>query len=269
MIGIRVTTGSGFSLKKESRMSELKVLVFDIETAPMTAYVWSLKEQYINVKQLKTDWYVIAVGAKWLNDPASKVMYWDMRGKKAGDDKALLREVWKLLDEADVVITQNGEKFDSPKLNARFMLNGMRPPAPYRHIDTYRLVRRVAAFTSNGLDYLTQKFCTKYKKLSHRAFPGLSLWTECIAGNKKAWAAMKEYNIHDVLSTEEFYLKIRAWAPETMATPFISEKPGVLCKVCGEKGRMERRGFAVKNKFKYQRFQCQTCGHWMQGERVK
>src|ERR1019366_4802331 len=177
-------------------MADLRVLVLDIETSPCTAYVWGFKEQYVNVKQMKTDWYIMAFGAKWLGDPASKVMYWDTRNaRKAGDDKALLREAWKLLNEADVVITQNGEKFDSPKLNARFMLNGMRPPKPYRHIDTYKLVRRVAAFTSNGLDYLTQKFCTKYKKLSHSAYPGLSLWTECIAGNKKAWAAMKEYNI--------------------------------------------------------------------------
>ena len=251
-------------------MSELKTLIFDIETAPMTAYVWSLKDQYVGIKQMRTDWYVLAWGAKWLGDLPSKVIYRDQRhAKKIDDDSAILKDIWKLLDEADVVITQNGEKFDSPKLNARFMLNGMRPPSPYRHIDTYRLVRRVAAFSSNGLDYLTQKFCTKYKKLSHRAFPGLSLWTECIAGNKKAWAAMKEYNIHDVLSTEEFYMKVRAWAPETMATPFISEKIGTLCRICGDKGRMERRGFAVKNKFKYQRLQCRVCGHWTQGERVK
>jgi uncharacterized protein YprB with RNaseH-like and TPR domain len=197
-------------------------------------------------------------------------MYRDQRNaRRIDNDKVILKEIWKLLNEADVVITQNGEKFDSPKLNARFMLNGMRPPSPYRHIDTYKLVRRVAAFTSNGLDYLTQKFCTKYKKLSHSAYPGLSLWTECIAGNKKAWAAMKEYNIHDVLSTEEFYLKIRAWAPETMATPFIAEKSGALCKVCGDKGRMTRQGTSFKNKFKYQNWQCQNCGKWTTGDQIK
>jgi DNA polymerase elongation subunit (family B) len=251
-------------------MSDLRVLVLDIELAPMTAYIWSLKDQYVGVKQLKTDWYVIAWGAKWLGEPASKVIYRDQQhAKKIEDDKSILKELWDLLNEADVVITQNGEKFDGPKLNARFILNDMRPPKPYKHLDTYKLVRKVAAFTSNGLEYLTHKLCTKYRKLSHQHFPGLSLWIECIAGNKKAWAEMREYNVHDVLSTEELYMKIRAWAPESMPTPYISDKSGASCKVCGDSGRMQRRGFAVKNKFKYQRWQCQECGGWATGDRIK
>jgi|SRR5579872_110331 len=251
-------------------MANLRVLVFDIETAPMTAYIWALKDQYVDVKQLKTDWYVLAWGAKWLGDPPSKVIYRDQRNAaKIENDKPLLLELWKLLDEADVVITQNGEKFDSPRLNARFMLHGMKPPRPYRHIDTFRLVKKVAAFTSNGLEYLTKKFCVKYKKLSHKKFPGLSLWTECIAGNKRAWEEMKRYNIHDVLSTEEFYMKIRAWAPESMPTPFLAEKVSILCKTCGDKGHMTKQGFSVKNKFKYQQWQCQTCGKWATGDRIK
>jgi DNA polymerase elongation subunit (family B) len=251
-------------------MGKLRVLVLDIETAPMTAYIWALKEQYVDLKQLKTDWYVLAWGAKWLNEPASKLIYRDQRNaRNIENDKPLLGELWKLLNEADVVITQNGEKFDCPRLNARFMLHGMKPPKPYRHIDTYKLVRKVAAFTSNGLEYLTRKFCTKYKKLSHKQFPGLSLWTECIAGNKKAWAEMKRYNVHDVLSTEEFYMKIRAWAPESMPTPFVTDKVSILCKTCGERGRMTKQGVSIKNKLRYQQWQCQTCGKWATGDKVK
>lgn len=251
-------------------MSNLRVLVFDIETAPMTAYIWGLKDQYVGVKQLKTDWYVLAWGAKWLGDPESKVIYRDQRNARPiENDKAILTELWKLLNEADIVITQNGERFDAPKLNARFIFHGMKPPKPYKHLDTFKLVRRVAAFTSNGLDYLSQKLCTKYKKLHHSQFPGLSLWIECIAGNKKAWEEMKRYNIHDVLSTEEFYMKIRAWAPESMPTPFLADKVFTLCKTCGEKGHMQKRGWGINAKFKYQKWQCRTCGKWATGDRIK
>jgi DNA polymerase elongation subunit (family B) len=250
-------------------MSKLRCLILDIETAPMTAYIWGLKDQYVDVNQIKTDWYIIAWGAKWLGEPVSKLIYRDQQhAAQIDNDKAILGELWNLLDEADVVITQNGEKFDCPRLNARFMLHGMKPPRPYRHIDTYKLVKKVAAFTSNGLDYLTKKFCTKYKKLSHKKFPGLSLWTECIGGNKQAWAEMRRYNTHDVLSTEEFYMKIRAWAPESMPTPFLSEKASTLCKTCGEKGRMTKQGVSIKNKFKYQQWQCQICGKWTTGDRI-
>src|SRR6185295_9016112 len=98
-------------------------------------------------------------------------------------EKTILQSIWKLLDEADVVITQNGKSFDSRKLNARFIHYGMRPPSPYRHIDTYLLVKAAAEFTSNKLEYLTDKLCKRYKKLSHSKFPGMSLWRECMNGN--------------------------------------------------------------------------------------
>jgi len=180
-------------------MEKLRTLVFDIETTPITAYVWGLKDQNISLNQIVKDWSVMAYGAKWLGE--KKVYYQDTRHDR--DDKKVLQGIWKLLNEADIVITQNGQSFDGPKLNSRFILNGMQPPSPYKHLDTYRIVKRVMEFTSNKLEYLTDKLCTKYKKLHHHAFPGMSLWSECLKGNMKAWEEMKTYNIHDVLSTED------------------------------------------------------------------
>src|ERR1017187_8428682 len=180
-------------------MNTQKVLVLDIETAPIIACVWGLKDQNIGLNQIQRDWSIIAYGAKWLGDPATKMMYEDLRNfKDITDDTKLLKSLWKLLDEADILITQNGQSFDAPKINARFILHGMKPPSPYRHLDTYRIVKRVTEFTSNKLEYLTDKLCTKYKKLHHHKFPGMSLWNECLKNNRAAWEEMKIYNIHDV-----------------------------------------------------------------------
>jgi DNA polymerase elongation subunit (family B) len=251
-------------------MTNLKTLVLDLEVAPMTVYVWQLKDQYVNLKQLKTDWYVIAWGAKWLGEPPSKVIYRSQQdAKNPSDDKVILRELWKLINEADIVITQNGAKFDGPKLNARFILQGFKPPKPYKHHDVYKELRRVASFTSHSLEYLTHRLCTRYKKLTERKFIGLSLWKACMVGDKRAWAEMKRYNVYDVLSTEELYLKTRMWTLESAPTPYLVDKASKQCKVCGKKGHMTRRGVAVKNKFKYQRWQCQVCGSWCTGERIK
>lgn len=250
-------------------MKQLKVLIFDIETAPMLAYVWGRRDQNIALNQIKSDWYVLAWAAKWLGDPASKVIYRDQRhSKDIEDDKAILVPLWKLLDEADVVITQNGKNFDSPKLNARFITHGMNPPSPYKHLDTYLIVRGVAKFTSNGLDYLTNKLCTKYRKLTHKKFPGMELWKECLAHNPKAWDEMKRYNIHDVLSTEEFYTKIRAWAPQNAPGIFAIHDPALGCRTCGG-SKMYRRGFSYYAKSKTQRFQCVKCGTWVQGSKER
>lgn len=235
----------------------------------MLVYVWNLKDQYVNLNQVVRDWHIMAWSAKWLGEPAKNIRYYDLRNHKRGNDLPILRPLWRLLNKADIVLTQNGKAFDAKKINARFMLHGMRPPRPYKHLDTYLISKRAADFTSHSLEYLTDKFCVKYKKLSHPAFPGLKLWSECLNGNRKAWNEMRLYNIHDVLATEEFYERIKAWAPESAPKPFLPAKVSAQCQVCGDKGRMVRRGASVKNKFRYQRWQCQTCGKWATGDRIK
>lgn len=246
-------------------MTYPKVLVFDIELSPITAYVWGRKDVNIGLNQIKKEWSVIAWAAKWLG--TKKVWYCDQRD--AGDiedDKFILGILWQLLDDADIVITQNGRNFDSKKLNARFILNNMPPPSPYKHLDTYQIVRRVAGFTSNKLEYLTDKLCTKYKKLSHSKFPGMSLWTECLKGNVQAWDEMKKYNIHDVLSTEELYNKIKAWTPEAMPRMSFDN---TKCRVCLVPTRMQHRGYEGSRLGRYRRYQCQTCYAWTKGGLVK
>lgn len=244
-------------------LTQPKVLTFDIESTPMTAHVWGLKDQNIGLNQIVKDWSVLSFAAKWMNE--DKVIYHDTsRQKDITDDTLVCAQIWKLLDEADIVITQYGSGFDSPKLNARFIEHGFKPPKPYKHLDTYRIVKRVAAFTSNKLEYLTDKLCTKYKKLKHAKFPGHTLWVECLKRNKQAWAEMKRYNIHDVLSTEELYTKLRAWAPSSMPSPYAYHK--LYCAICSE-GVLVRRGFSVAKAGRYQRFQCSNCGHWTQGKK--
>jgi hypothetical protein len=245
-------------------MEKSRVLVLDIETAPMTAYIWGLKDQNISLNQIIQDWSVLAWAAKWLDN--DYVWYADVNGQRdLHSDRSILGKLWSLLDEADIVITQYGSGFDCPRLNARFIMHGMKPPSPYKHLDTYRIAKKVADFTSNKLEYLTEKLCTKYKKLSHGRFPGMSLWTECLKRNPKAWAEMKKYNIHDVLSTEELYMKLRAWAPAN--APAVYNDNGV-CKTCG-KAQLQKRGIDRTKTFKWQRLKCNGCGTWQRGDKLK
>lgn len=234
-------------------MQNPKVLIFDIETSPIVAHVWGLRDQNISLNQIVKDWKVIAFAAKWLGTPAKKTVYLDMRKQP---EEAVLNAIWILLNEADIVITQNGQNFDSRKLNARFIEYGMNPPKPYRHLDTYKIAKTAAEFTSHKLEYLTDKLCTKYKKLSHKKFPGMSLWNECLKGNIKAWDEMKKYNIHDVLSTEELYMKLRGWTPTTAPSVSLTG-----CVSCGEV-MLEKRGLDRTLKTAYQRLHCTNCGKW-------
>lgn len=186
-----------------------KVLILDIETAPMMGYIWGLFDQNIPLNMLVRDWFILSWTAKWLGE--DRVMYKDQRGKKGAaleNDKALLQPLWKLMDEADIILGQNSTAFDIKKLNSRFLANNMGVPSEYKKIDTFQLAKKHFNFTSNKLEYMSKKFNTRYKKQDHEEFSGFKLWDECMKGNKKAWTSMERYNNFDVLATEELFLKL-------------------------------------------------------------
>ncbi len=238
-------------------MKKPKVLLFDIETSPIIAYTWGLFDQNVALNQIKEDWHVLAWAAKWQDE--KKVMYDDQRAAKdISNDKRLLHGIWKLLDEADVVITQNGVSFDSKKLNARFILNGMPPPSHYQHIDTLRLAKKSFAFTSNKLEYLSDKLNVEFKKQTHRKFAGFELWKQCLAGNKKAWQEMEKYNKYDVLSLEELYNKLIVWGSPVNFNVFTEDGTPRVC-TCGSTS-FEKNGKRATSSGIFQRYRCNNCG---------
>ncbi|CAB4125068.1 Ribonuclease H-like domain containing protein [uncultured Caudovirales phage] len=240
-------------------MSSPKILVFDIETAPILAHVWGLWENNVGLNQIQSDWHILSWSAKWLSDSADKVMYQDQRGmKNIADDSKILKGIWNLLDEADIVITQNGKRFDQKKLNARFILSGFPPPSSYRHIDTQEIAKRHFAFTSNKLAYMTDKLCVTYKKLTnHGKFPGHELWNACLRDDIEAWEEMELYNKYDVLSLEELYHKLIVWDNRINFNVY-TDSLDVVCK-CGSKDFI-KNGFSYTNTSKFQKYRCKSCG---------
>lgn len=185
-----------------------KVLVLDVETKPKKAYIWSPKTEYVNKDMLIEDGSILSWCAKWLGDPSDKVFYEDMRGKEKNlnNDKAMMQKLAKLMSEAELILWQNGDAFDRGEINARFAIHGIPVPDNYDTIDTKKLAKKYLRIPYYSLGYMTEIYNKKYKKQSHKDFPGFSLWEECMRGNKKAWDSMKRYNIFDVLSLEELFI---------------------------------------------------------------
>jgi len=233
-----------------------KVLLFDIETAPLLAYVWRLWENNVALNQVHTDWYVLSWAAKWLHAP--DVMYMDQRfAENIEDDGAILRALWELLDAADVVVTQNGKNFDQKKLFARFLLNGFQPPSSFKHIDTLEIAKRHFGFTSNKLEYMSDKICRKYRKLKHGRFPGFELWRSCLAGKLSAWTEMERYNRRDVLALEELWLKLAPWDGAVNFNLYHDDATHI-CR-CGG-ADFKKQGWFYTETGKFQRYRCRACG---------
>ena len=215
-LGVPRTTVSDFLRKtfrekgKTEHNSGPRILVYDIETAPLLGYCWSLWDNNLGLNQVQSDWHVLSWAAKWMGEDT--VYYEDQRNaKNIEDDKKILEGIWKLLDECDFVVTQNGKKFDQKKLNARFIIHRMKPPSTYRHIDVLQIAKSQFGFTSHKLEYMTKTLCKKYKKSGHPKFSGFEMWSECMKGNLEAWEEMENYNVLDILSLEELYTIISPW----------------------------------------------------------
>lgn len=234
-----------------------KILVFDIETAPITAYTWGLYDQNVGLNQIKDDWYILAWAAKWYGDSASTVAYMDnSRNSNPQDDRHLVMGLAALIEQADIVITQNGDKFDIKKLNARAAIHGLPPIKVCKSTDTLKESRKVFAFTSHKLEYMTDKLNTKYKKLKHPEYPGFELWSEILKGNKHAWVVMKKYCIHDVLATEELYKKIQGWIKTQNLACYIDDAK-LRCR-CGSTS-LSKDGFVYTDAGKFQGYICRDC----------
>lgn len=233
-----------------------KVLIIDIETAPINAYVWGIWNQNIGTHQIQSDWFCLTWAAKWLFE--DKVYSAKLRPNEVQnqDDKRIIESIWKLVNEADIVIAHNGEKFDMPKLNSRFIINGLNPPLPYQQIDTLKHIRRQFGFTSNKLDYVNKLLNLERKKETN-----FELWERCMKGNANALSEMEAYNVQDVRILEETYLLIRAWIkPHPNMGLFILDEKEHRCPNCGSNDLNAEGKMYYTSTNAYELMRCSNCG---------
>ena len=245
-------------------MTSARIVTLDIETSPILAFVWSLWKQNVGLNQIHTDWSILSFCAKVLGEKA--VQYEDTGGRGIGkvrDDSALMKKLWKVLDDADIIIAQNGVSFDIKKINARLIDLGMPPPSPYKVVDTMLEARKIAKFTSNRLAWLSDVL-TDIPKSDHKKFPGFTLWTECLADNPAAWAEMRKYNVIDVKATELVYLKLRPYVIGHPNLAAYTDATDAQCPKCASTD-LQKRGTSLTQSGSYPRYQCNSCGGWSRG----
>jgi len=240
-----------------------RVLFFDIETMAKKAYVWGDFEQ--NIIDTAEEWFMLSYAYKWKEDTTVKVRalpdYPTTYKANSHDDSALVNELWKLFNEADIIIAHNGRQFDIKKSNARFIKHGLRPPSPYKIVDTKEVAKRYFRFDSNRLDALADYFGIGRKIQTG----GFQLWLDCQAGIKSAWAKMKKYNIHDIFLLEKVYYRM---LPYMDNHPNIAMLQGNLhaCPNCGSMDIVLEGTRQTRTKV-MQQFRCKKCGSWSSAPR--
>ena len=197
----------------------------------------------------------MSVAYKWLG---GKVI---VEALDTQSERSLLKKVHKVLSSCSLAIAHNGDKFDFKKLNTRFLHFDMKPPPPFKTIDTRKVARQKFGFYSNSLDDLAKELKLG-EKVHHEGF---NLWKKCMRGERLALRLMKKYNANDVELLEKIYLRFRPWIDKAIGTHH-----GVSCPKCSSKN-LQSRGLTRSSTMSYRRYQCNDCGGWsrsMIGARV-
>lgn len=235
-----------------------KILLLDIETLPMEVYVWGLMyNNYISHESIIKDWSLACWSAKWLFDEKCSGEVVSAEEARNREDKSILDGIWRLLDEADIVITQNGDSFDLPKLNVRFLKAGLPPPMYYKSIDTKIVMKSTFGFSSNKLDYVTQLLGIEGK--DEMVYED---WLNCLRGGKVALDALNKmlsYNMKDVFILEELYVLLRPWIKGHPNLNLYSIGDTDVCPNCGNI-HLDWKGKYATPLGLYRAFRCLRCG---------
>jgi DNA polymerase elongation subunit (family B) len=221
----------------------------------MVNYTWGLfGNDYIPIDRIVQDWSIICGAWKELGSKKIHVA----KATTIGDDYEVVKTIRDALADADVIIAHNGDSFDVKKLNARIIFHKLEPLPKLIQVDTKKEAKKVAAFSSNKLDYLAQTLVGEGKLPTD-----MELWKAVMAGNKKALKAMIEYCKVDVVRLEQVYERL---------LPYMKNPPhrGVLagqdrncsCKACGSTSvKLNGVRFTAAG-VKKQEVKCKECHHY-------
>jgi predicted RNA-binding Zn-ribbon protein involved in translation (DUF1610 family) len=233
------------------------VLFFDIELAPLLAYAWRLKTDYINPDAVVADQFVLSWAAKWRGQKKVHSAVLTPEEAQAQDDGRIVQNLSDMVREADVIVAHNLTGFDLPVLRGRVLLLGQEPLGPVSVIDTLKMARQSFNLASNKLDYVAQVLGLLERK-DHISF---DVWKQAYLGNQRALKAMVKYNRQDVRVLEDVFEALLPHARTVSRLADASREGEMSCPSCGSLD-LQRRGVYRTNASTFQRYCCNDCGRW-------
>lgn len=240
-------------------MSGPKILTLDIETAPAQVYVWDIFRPIIGIDQIISPTRVICLAAKWHHEKRVRFL-------AEWDHIDFIEHTRDLLDEADIVVTYNGNNFDIPHLNREFDAYGLAHPSPFHSVDLYRAVKKRERHLSHKLAWVSQQKAIAEKADSGGFQTWLDLASEDEKVRAKAQRKMKAYNIQDVRTTEQLFDNMLPHLSLPNFALYSEEVDGALLCPAGHE-RFKKDGWKVTRTRRYQQYQCLDCGRYFSDTR--
>lgn len=247
----------------------MKLLALDIETRANLIQVETYdvyQDIRVQPENIIRPVEMVSFAYKWIDAEHLNPQLWPVGfwSKYTDGRKKMLRRLWDLLDEADVVLHYNGERFDIPHIQRELAEKGYNPPSPFKQIDLYKTAKRVFRFPMNKLAYVAPALGLE-QKIEHEGI--MSLIRRCEKKEPDALQMLEEYNVRDVELLEQLYYRIQPWIPNHPNRGGFQVED--CCRVCGSSD-LQRRGKSVTRAgLVYPRYQCKACGAWSQGKLLR
>lgn len=242
-------------------MSEARILVYDEEVSPTLQWAYGVWQT--NGLRTEIEPFIICFSYRWYGEKKThnvriKLGKGDIynKVKLMAAEREVVEKLWQVMDEAHIVVGHNAAGFDNKIAMAAFIRHRMKPPSPFRTVDTLRVARSVAKFNSNSLDNLCKLLGIGQKSaVTHK-----DLWYDYFNGSRKAQRQMVEYCNMDVELLYILYERLRPYMKSHPNLNVITER-GYACPAC-QSYNVTRRGYFHTKTQTYRRWSCKDCGAW-------
>lgn len=253
-----------------------RILIFDLETSMQEARILGFHSTKYPIKikasEIVSPQKIHCIGYKWLGEKKAHVIsthdFPSSFKKDPLDDTRVVKEFNKILEKADAVIGHNIKNYDLKHLNARIMLNGLKPLILPHPIDTLLMSRSNFNLPSHKLDELARALGLDVRKSPMCRQD----WVDCFNGDIKAYKKMAKYCKQDIQLTEAVY---SALFPFVKNHPKISRIMGAsakdsnsICPVCNSVNTIKNGIHGTTSGLKQKRV-CKDCGKPFIGEIIK
>lgn len=229
------------------------MLYVDIETLPNVILHWNAgKAYYISPDQIIKEREIFCICYKWEGEKKVHSLVTKRKNMfdKDGMDRDMLIKISKVWDEADEIVTQNGDRFDIPWINARLCILELPPLPQVRQTDTLKENRKLFNFNGYGQDYVNKLLGGTGKQLKL----DWALQKRLLGGCKMTAKDVVKYCKKDVTDLERINLRTRPYR-KVKKNPVFLDK----CSNCGGSNMIKNGLFFAATGFKYQRAKCKDC----------
>lgn len=234
---------------------KFKRLFFDLETSFNVVASWRVGYNLnLDANSILQERAIICVCYKWEGEDEVHHLEWTK-----GNDKKLIQQFSKIMNEADEVVAHNGDKFDIKWLRTRCIYHGIPLIPDFQSIDTLKLSKKGFYFNSNKLDYIG-----KFLKLGEKINTGgLDLWKNIILKNdKESMNKMVEYCKQDVNLLEKVYKKLLPYIEHKTHRGVFTGNTVCSCPECSSNRTISNGTRISAAGLVKRRLHCMDCGKY-------